>query len=74
MTAAGPEPSEPDTRHVAADPVVEGYLQGTTPARGWAVFLTSVLLTGALILLVLFAIQLPTCVAPPNSWAPCIGP
>ncbi|MGM7671264.1 hypothetical protein [Microbacterium sp. A93] len=70
-----PERSEPDAvAEPVADPTAVDYLQGTTPARRWAVFLTTVLLTGALILLVLFAIQLPTCEHPPNSWTPCIGP
>ncbi|MEO9247679.1 hypothetical protein ABDK96_08310 [Citricoccus nitrophenolicus] len=66
MTVAEPDP--------APEAVAGEEHQGPTPARQWAVFLTSVLLVGALIALVLFAIELPTCEDPPNSWAPCIGP
>ncbi|GAA4776679.1 hypothetical protein [Citricoccus nitrophenolicus] len=68
MTVGDREP-EPELEYVAGE--TPG---GPTPARQWVVFLVSLLITGALILLVLFAIELPDCEAPPSSWAPCIGP
>lgn len=78
MTESESEAGEPDAADPAVDPALDpaglGYPHDPTPARRWAVFLTSVLLTGALIALVLLAIELPHCESPPNSWAPCIGP
>ncbi len=71
MTDTGPGPEGP--QEPVNQRVPYGF-QGTTPARGWAVFLAIVVVTGVLIMMVVLAIGLPDCEHPPNSWAPCIGP
>jgi hypothetical protein len=51
-----------------------GSPEPPTRARQWAVFAGTVAGVGILLALVFFAMSLPPCETPPNSWAPCIGP
>ena len=88
MTESGREPEDqlpgegtdegpgegPGDEQLPENQTVPYGFQGTTPARGWAVYLAIVLVTAVLILMVVLAVEAPTCEHPSNSWAPCIGP
>lgn len=56
------------------DPAETDPAEEVTPIGKWAVFLLCAAATVVLVALVCFAISLPACEHPPNSWAPCIGP
>ncbi|GAA1680475.1 hypothetical protein GCM10010977_20860 [Citricoccus zhacaiensis] len=69
---AEPGSAEPDLAGI--DPAETDPAEEVTPIGKWTVFLLCAAVTVVLVALVCFAISLPACEHPPNSWAPCIGP
>ena len=65
----GPGTGEPEEEPTPDD----GLEAEVRPARPWTVFLISVGLGLAALVLVWLAMGIPPCEEPPNSWAPCIG-
>ncbi|VXB68561.1 hypothetical protein [Citricoccus sp. K5] len=61
-------------RPAEEDPAGPDPAGEVSPIGKWMVFLLCAAATVVLVALVCFAISLPTCEHPPNSWAPCIGP
>ncbi|MEW1979484.1 hypothetical protein AB0333_00965 [Citricoccus sp. NPDC079358] len=69
---AEPDPAELDLAEI--DPAETDPAEEVSPIGKWMVFLVCAAATVVLVALVCFAISLPDCEDPPNSWAPCIGP
>ena len=68
---AEPDPAELDLAEI--DPAETDPAEEVSPIGKWMVFLVCAAATVVLVALVCFAISLPDCEDPPNSWAPCIG-
>lgn len=69
---AEPDPAELDLAEI--DPAETDPAEEVSPISKWMVFLVCAVATVVLVALVCFAISLPACEHPPNSWTPCIGP